>query len=51
MNDGKIVPFNPLGKRQLGESVGQAMLRQRVIPLADRKRSPPCRSFSMTGAQ
>jgi len=35
MNDGKIVPFNPLGKRQLGESVGQAMLRQTVIPVAN----------------
>lgn len=33
MTDGKVVPFNPLGKRHLGESVGQAMLRQSVVPL------------------
>lgn len=28
-----IVPFNPLDKRHLGESVGQAMLRQPVVPM------------------
>lgn len=33
MKDRKIVPFNPLDKRRLGESVGQAMLRQPVLPL------------------
>jgi hypothetical protein len=35
MTGGKVIPFNPLDKRHLGESVGQAMLRQPVIPLAD----------------
>lgn len=35
MTDRIIVPFNPLDKRRLGESVGQAMLRQPVLPLAD----------------
>lgn len=35
MTDGKIIPFNPLDKRHLGESVGQAMLRQPVIPMSD----------------
>ncbi len=35
MTSGKIVPFNPLDKRHLGESVCQAMLRQPVIPMAD----------------
>lgn len=34
MTDSKVVPFNPLDKRHLGESVGQAMLRQAVRPLA-----------------
>lgn len=34
MTDRKIVPFNPLDKRRLGESVGQTMLRQPVLPLA-----------------
>jgi len=29
-----VIPFNPLDKRHLGESVGQAMLRQPVVPLA-----------------
>jgi hypothetical protein len=29
----KIVPFNPLAKRHLGESVGQALLRQPVLPM------------------
>lgn len=33
MTDSKVIPFNPLNKRHLGESVGQAMLRQPVIPL------------------
>ncbi|MDQ2075167.1 Eco29kI family restriction endonuclease [Marinimicrobium sp. ABcell2] len=37
MTDSKVVPFNPLDKRHLGESVGQAMLRQRITPLADLK--------------
>nr|VFJ92497.1 MAG: Eco29kI restriction endonuclease [Candidatus Kentron sp. H]VFJ93394.1 MAG: Eco29kI restriction endonuclease [Candidatus Kentron sp. H]VFK00199.1 MAG: Eco29kI restriction endonuclease [Candidatus Kentron sp. H] len=35
MTDRKIVPFNPLDKRRLGESVGRAMLGQPVIPLQD----------------
>ncbi|TGG89406.1 Eco29kI family restriction endonuclease [Natronospirillum operosum] len=30
----KILPFNPLDKRHLGESVGQAMLRQPVTSLS-----------------
>ncbi|WP_110642228.1 Eco29kI family restriction endonuclease [Salinicola sp. CPA57] len=30
-----IVPFNPLDKKHLGESVGQAMLRQPVRPLGE----------------
>ncbi|NOK62950.1 MAG: Eco29kI family restriction endonuclease [Chloroflexi bacterium AL-W] len=34
MTSAKIIPFNPLDKRHLGESVGQAMLRQPVIPIA-----------------
>ncbi|WP_305044870.1 Eco29kI family restriction endonuclease [Geoalkalibacter sp.] len=34
MTTGKVVPFNPLDKRHLGESVGQAMLRGPVVPLA-----------------
>lgn len=34
MTDSNVVPFNPLDKRHLGESVGQAMLRQPVIPLS-----------------
>ncbi len=34
MTGGKVIPFNPLDKRHLGESVGQAMLRQPVIPMA-----------------
>lgn len=29
-----IVPFNPLDKKHLGESVGQALLRQQAAPLA-----------------
>jgi len=35
MTNRKVVPFNPLAKRHLGESVGQAMLRQAVVPLRD----------------
>ncbi|WP_101675446.1 Eco29kI family restriction endonuclease [Alloalcanivorax mobilis] len=37
MSDKKssVVPFNPLDKRHLGESVGQAMLRQPVFPLEE----------------
>lgn len=35
MTGGKIIPFNPLDKRHLGESVGQAMLRRPVIPMAN----------------
>jgi len=31
----KIIPFNPLDKRHLGESVGQAMLRQPVTCMAN----------------
>ncbi|MFC4257409.1 Eco29kI family restriction endonuclease [Marinobacter lacisalsi] len=33
MTDKKVVPFNPLDKRHLGESVGQAMLRQPVVSM------------------
>jgi len=32
---GRVIPFNPLDKRHLGESVGQAMLRQPVTPMAE----------------
>jgi hypothetical protein len=35
MTSGKIIPFNPLDKRNLGESVGQAMLRQPVVPMTN----------------
>lgn len=35
MTNNNILPFNPLDKRHLGESVGQAMLRQPVVPLAN----------------
>lgn len=35
MTDNKVIPFNPLHKRHLGESVGQAMLRQSVTPLGN----------------
>lgn len=35
MTGRKVVPFNPLDKRHLGESVGQAMLRQPTTPMAD----------------
>ncbi|HAD08301.1 MAG TPA: restriction endonuclease [Porticoccaceae bacterium] len=37
MTSEKVIPFNPLAKRHLGESVGQAMLRQPVVPLRDLK--------------
>lgn len=37
MTDRKVVPFNPLHKKHLGESVGQAMLRQPVVPIANLK--------------
>jgi hypothetical protein len=30
-----VISFNPLDKRQLGESVGQALLRRPVLPLTD----------------
>lgn len=33
MTRGRVIPFNPLDKLHLGESVGQAMLRQPVMPL------------------
>ncbi|QPK62426.1 Eco29kI family restriction endonuclease [Methylomonas sp. LL1] len=33
----KIIPFNPLDKRHLGESVGQAMLQQAVTSMTDLK--------------
>ena len=35
---GKILPFNPLDKKHLGESVGQAMLRQSVTPFTKLKK-------------
>lgn len=35
MTDGNVIPFNPLDKRHLGESVGQAMLRRPVTPLGN----------------
>lgn len=35
MNNGNVVPFNPLDKGHLGESVGQAMLRRPITPLGD----------------
>lgn len=34
MTNRKVIPFNPLDKRHLGESVGQAMLRQAVVPMS-----------------
>lgn len=37
MNHKPVIPFNPLDKRQLGESVGLAMLRQPVLSLTDLK--------------
>jgi len=35
MTPGRIIPFNPLDKRHLGESVGQEMLRRPVVPMAE----------------
>lgn len=35
MTSNKVLPFNPLHKRHLGESVGQAMLRQPVVSLTE----------------
>src|SRR6266480_3440863 len=35
MTGNKVIPFNPLAKRHLGESVGQAMLRQPIVPLSE----------------
>lgn len=35
MTGGRIISFNPLDKRHLGESVGLTMLRQPVIPMTD----------------
>ena len=35
MTESNVVPFNPLDKRHLGESVGQAMLRQPVTALGN----------------
>ena len=43
MTERKVVPFNPLDKKHLGESVGQAMLRQPVTALSELK------SFSGAG--
>lgn len=33
MTSGKVIPFNPLDKQNLGESVATAMLRQPAVPL------------------
>lgn len=33
MTEGSLIPFNPLDKRHLGESVGQAMLRRPAVPM------------------
>ncbi|WPL18356.1 Eco29kI restriction endonuclease [Thiorhodovibrio winogradskyi] len=35
MNDNNVIPFNPLHKRHLGESVGQALLRRPPTAMAD----------------
>lgn len=37
MTSRKVVPFNPLDKLHLGESVAQAMLRQPVVPMSELK--------------
>lgn len=37
MTKGNVIPFNPLDKRHLGESVGQAMLRQPIAELESLK--------------
>ncbi len=33
MTANRVIPFNPLDKRHLGESVAQAMLRQPAVPM------------------
>lgn len=33
--ENNVIPFNPLDKRQLGESVGQALLHRPILPLDD----------------
>ncbi len=38
MTDNKVVPFNPLDKRHLGESVAQAMLRKPSIHMTELER-------------
>ncbi len=38
MTDNKVVPFNPLDKRHLGESVAQAMLRKQAVPMSELER-------------
>ena len=35
MTGENVLPFNPLDKRHLGESVGQALLHQPVVPLSE----------------
>lgn len=35
MTEKHVIPFNPLDKRHLGESVGQAMLRQPVVRMSE----------------
>jgi len=35
MRDEKVVPFNPLEKRHLAESVGLAMLRKPAVPMTE----------------
>ena len=35
MTRDNIVPFNPLDKRHLGQSVGQAMLARPAVPITD----------------
>lgn len=35
MKTDNVIPFNPLDKKHLGESVGQAMLKRPIVPLAD----------------
>lgn len=38
MTNDNIIPFNPLDKRHLGESIAQAMLCQSALPLANLNR-------------
>jgi hypothetical protein len=38
MTEKNVVPFNPLDKKHLGESVAQAMLRQPTVPMTELKR-------------